>query len=605
MAIRLNIITLCIGLISLASCSKFMDRDTYDSVSADRFFSSEKDVALYANGFIQQMIPAARTIGYNSNIYAEYCATNIPLDLIRTDGNVSPLNQGGWTEGSWANLRNINYYLENIEKAQSTMSADVYNHYVGVGRFWRAWFYYDKVSTFGAVPYYDAVVRANDTEALFKTQDSREYVMSKVLEDLNFAAEYCLTDAKYSAGGTGISKWVALAFKSRVALFEGTYRKYHNVDPSTGLTWKDRDANVDMFLREALQAAEEIMNHGPYSLVTGNVATAYRNLFTSADLNLQEVIWGRQFSKDLTLMHDLTGVYHSPTFGSKASLAKQFINTYLNANGTPFTSLANYRTIAYQDEFTNRDARLVQTVISPQYRMSLAGVDQLYAPNWLVTRTGYQPIKWTLDTDADNIMSRSSSWNSLPIIRYAEVLLNYAEAKAELGEMGATEWNKSITPLRTRAGVTSIVPALADPYMVEYFNNEVTDKWILEVRRERGIELCLEMGLRWDDLMRWHQGNLLSSSEYPWKGIYVPDQNIQYDFNGDGKIDFYVGSSETRNSIPISVANANQRFTMDTDNNIVWNYNRVWSEYMYLRPIPTDAITRNPNLKQNKLWEGK
>ena len=605
MATRLNIIILCLGVMNLMSCSKFMDRDTYDSVSAERFFTSEKDVALYANGFLQQMIPSARSIGYGSNINAEYTASNIPLDLIRTDGNVSPLNQGGWTEGSWASLRNINYYLENIDKAQSLMNAEVYNHYVGVGRFWRAWFYYDKVCTFGAVPYYDKVVKSNDTEALFKTQDSREYVMGKVLEDLNFAAEHCLADAKYIAGGTGISKWVALAFKSRVALFEGTYRKYHNVDPSTGLTWKDRDANVTLFLHEAQQAAEEIMTHGPYSLVTGDVSKAYRSLFTSADLNLQEVIWGRQFSKELTQMHDLTGVYHSPTFGNKASLAKQFINTYLNTDGTPFTSLANYKTVEFKDEFTNRDYRLAQTVINPEYHMSLGGVDQLYAPNWLVTRTGYQPIKWTLDTDADNIMSRSSSWNSLPIIRYAEVLLNYAEAKAELGEMGTAEWNKSIALLRGRAGVANIVPAAADPYMVQYFRNEVTDKWILEVRRERGIELCLEMGLRWDDLMRWHQGALLSSSEYPWIGIYVPDQHTQYDFNGDGKIDFYIGTSETQNSIPISVANANQRFTMNSDNNVVWNYNRNWSEYMYLRPVPTDAITRNPNLKQNKLWEGK
>lgn len=605
MVTRLKIITLCSALIGLASCSNFMDRDTYDSISADRFFSSEKDIELYANGFIQQMIPSARTIGYGSNTYAEYCATNIPLDLIRTDGNVSPLNQGGWTEGSWSDLRNINDYLENINKTEGTMNTEVYNHYVGVGRFWRAWFYYDKVRTFGAVPYYDAVVRSNDDEALFKTQDAREYVMSKVLEDLNFATKHCLADERFRNGGTGINKWVALAFKSRVALFEGTYRKYHNVDPSTGRTWEDRDANVKLFLQEAAQAAEEIINQGPFSLVTGDVATAYRSLFNGSDLNLQEVIWGRQFSKDLAQLHDLTGVYHSPTFGNKASISKKFINTYLRTDGTPFTSLTNYKTIEFQDEFNNRDHRLAQTVISPQYRMSLGGVEQPYAPNWLVTRTGYQPIKWTLDTDADNIMSRSASWNSLPIIRYAEVLLNYAEAKAELGQMGATEWNKSIAPLRERAGVANIIPANADPYMIEYFRNEVTDKWILEIRRERGIELCLEMGLRWDDLMRWHQGALLSSAEHPWTGIYVPDQSGEYDFNGDGKVDFYIGASETRNSINVSVANTNQRFTLNSDNNIVWNYNRIWSDYMYLRPVPTDAITRNPNLKQNKLWEGK
>lgn len=605
MATKIKIKLICMTSLAMASCSEFMDRDTYDSVSAEHFFASEKDIELYANGFVQRMIPSVRTIGYADNVNAEYCAVNIAGELVRTGGNLSPVNQGGWTEDSWSDLRNINYFLENMVKARDQMSEEVYNHYVGVGRFWRAWFYYGKVTTFGAVPYYDFVVKSNDTEALYKTQDPREYVMEKVLEDLDFAAEHCLTGSRYVAGGTGISKWVVLAFKSRVCLFEGTYRKYHSVDPSTGLAWENRENNIQLYLNEAVKAAEEIMNQGVYSLVTGDRATAYRSLFTGADIKTQEVIWGRGFSRDLSIFHDLSWVYYSPTFGNKASLTKRFMNTYLRTDGTPFTALPNYSTIEFKDEFTDRDYRMAQTVISPAYRMTVNGIDQPYAPNWLTTRTGYQPIKWSHDNDADNVFMRSASWNALPILRYAEVLLNYAEAKAELGEMGVAEWNRSIALLRDRAGVASIVPASPDPYMMQYFRNQVNDRWILEVRRERGIELCLEMGLRWDDLMRWRMGDLLGSDENPWTGVYIPNQNAQYDFNGDGIIDFYIGTVETSTSVPLSPGSTNQTFSFNNDNNLVWHFSRTWNEYKYLRPIPIDAITRNPNLKQNHLWEGR
>lgn len=193
----------------------------------------------------------------------------------------------------------------------------------------------------------------------------------------------------------------------------------------------------------------------------------------------------------------------------------------------------------------------------------------------------------------------------------AEVLLNYAEAKAELGEMDAAVWDQTIAQLRSRAGVTPVVPDKADPYMEAYFLNTVTDKWILEVRRERGIELCLEMGLRWDDDMRWHMGDLLTSDNNPWTGIWIGNTGYTYDFtgqstddNGDPVPDFYIRPGEdTEHSIAISNTGANQTFSLNAAGNIVWEYKRTWGEKKYLRPIPQTAITRNPNLEQNALWK--
>lgn len=591
-------------LVTTVSCEKFFDRETYDSIESDSFFESESDLELYTNGFLQNMTPSATTIGYSDND-ADYSAVNIPHDLLRPDGNISPGNQGGWTESSWSNLRDINYMLVNMVKLKGQINDDVYNHYEGVARFWRAWFYFDKVKTFGAVPYYDDVIKSNDTEGMTKARDSREFVMDKILEDLNFAAENCLATDKYRGDGSLINKYVALAFKSRVCLFEGSYRKYHQVDPSTGNAWINPKEASDKFFNEAIDASEELMNSGAFTLVDGDKENSYRSLFTSEKLLTSEVIWGRHFSKDLSLLHDLSWVYYSPTYGSKVSLTKTFVNTYLMKDGTPFTNKANYETIPYSDEFTDRDARLAQTVISPDYMMTNNGVTRLYAPNWLVTRTGYHPIKFSIDNNADNILSRAASWNSLPIFRFAEILLNYAEAKAELGQLDLSAWNRSIALLRTRAGITSVFPTTADPYLVNYYQNTIDDALILEVRRERAIELCLEMGLRWTDLMRWHMGDLLNSSANPWIGMYIPDRNKAYDLNGDGQIDFEIGNTENATTIVVGSSNANQSFSLNADNNLVWNYQRIWAEHKYLRPIPTEAIIRNPNLKQNYLWENQ
>lgn len=257
----------------MASCEDFLTRDTYDQIGSDEFWKSETDLELYANGFIQKMIPGDGTIT-RGDIYADYCAVDIPTDLLRPDGNVSPDNQTGWAESNWTNLRRVNYMLDNMHKCKGRVSDEIYNHYEGVARFWRAWFYYDKVQTFGAVPWYDFTIAASDKEAMMKPRDSREYVMDKVLEDLTFASTYCLSDAKFTKGSALINKWVALAFKSRVCLYEGTFRKYHSREPSSDKPWQAEYNADNKFLREAAAAAKEIMDKGPYSLVTGDVKTA-------------------------------------------------------------------------------------------------------------------------------------------------------------------------------------------------------------------------------------------------------------------------------------------------------------------------------------------
>ena len=112
----------------MTACEDFLTRDTYDQIGSDEFWKSETDLELYANGFIQKMIPGDGTIT-RGDIDADYCAVDIATDLLRPDGNVSPDNQGGWTESSWTNLRRVNYMLDNMHRCRGRVSDEVYNHY--------------------------------------------------------------------------------------------------------------------------------------------------------------------------------------------------------------------------------------------------------------------------------------------------------------------------------------------------------------------------------------------------------------------------------------------------------------------------------------------
>lgn len=582
-------------LMFCSSCSDFLNPDPENTIPAKGFMTSEQDLKLYANGFLQAFLPSEQDIAWGGDQYADFCATRSSTPFLIGD-SWDDTQQGGWSSSDWGRLRRINYFLDNIHNAKNNVPADVYKHYIGVGHFWRAYFYYGMVKTFGDVPWYENTLAVDDRDKLYKPRDKREYVMDKVLADLDAACTDCSTNQQYVASSTQISKWTALALKSRICLFEGTYRKYH--------TELNLTSTADKFLRESIAASEELMKNGPYSLVnTGNPETQYRSLFTSENLNTKEVIWGIAFKTDLR-MHSLTWSLFSASMGNNWSLVHPFVNMYLMRDGSRFTDQPDYKTIQYKDEFTNRDCRLEQTVISPAYKRKISGVLKPDAPNFSMTPTGYQLIKWALDDDS--YVGKATSYNSIPIFRYAEILLNYAEAKAELGEFDETIWNETIKPLRERAGVNGSVPISYDPYVAAYFNYQTTDKWILEIRRERGIELAFE-GLRYDDIMRWKQGALIQNV---WQGIYIPQKGQAYDLNGDGIYDVAVVDKEPASADKIKgvqyvVIGKNNRLS-DGDHGYIeygFNQNRKWEDKKYLHPIPLTATQINPALlPQNPGW---
>src|SRR5438105_975217 len=299
----------------------------------------------------------------------------------------------------------------------------------------------EKVKRYGDVPWFDKPLDVADP-ALYGGRDSRTVVMDHVLEDLDYAIANI--SAQNEGSRTLITKDVALALKSRVALFEGTFRKYH---PEFGLT-----GSADKFLNASADAAKTLIDSKRYSLYTGSgVTDSYRQVFVRDAPITQEVILTNVQSTALGVRHQANWIYTSATTGVRFSFIRQFINTYLNTDGTPFTNRAGYQTMTFQEETKGRDARLSQTIRTPGYKRLQSGAQVAAPPAFTYTYTGYHPIKFSNDDASQD--GGALNTNAVHLFRFAEVLLNYAESKAELGQLTAADWAATVGATRARAGI--------------------------------------------------------------------------------------------------------------------------------------------------------
>lgn len=562
------------------------------TATEEDIFGTESGLKTYSYSFYNNITSSSDA--YKGDAMADYGAVN-SLNSFLQDGAYSAETSSGW---SWTALRNINHFIEKCNA--SPLPESVKNNYLGIAKFFRAWFYYDKVTRFGDVPWIEKPLAVDDNDQLFGKRDSRTVVMDKIMEDLDFAYQHIQAT---SSDGTLVTKWTALGLKSRIALFEGTFRKYHT---DLGLA-----SSANTFLNQAASAAEEVMNKGPHRLNTAQgTASSQRQLFISEAPVTTEVMLAIAFSKDLAVMNDANWWWTSATYGPRYSLVRPFINTILNIDGTSYTNRANFETQEFYEECQNRDLRLAQLIRTPGYKRNGVSAPPNFAS---YTYTGYQPIKYTLD---DSYYDNGGyNTNAIPLMRYAEVLLNYAEAKAELGTLTVEDWTKTIGALRARAGVTgglNQLPTQIDSYLQKTFFPTINNPILLEVRRERQVELALE-GFRFNDLKRWKLGNLMADLE--WTGIYVPSLNKLMDLDRDGTPDvvFYDGAQSGPSiTVPTGVARvaiggrATNFQTLNNKNHLEWfkAQTRTWyaDGRQYYYPIPATAIVKNENLEQNKGW---
>ncbi|WPU97087.1 RagB/SusD family nutrient uptake outer membrane protein [Mucilaginibacter sabulilitoris] len=577
-----NIILLLLSLLAFGSCKKYLDVKPLDKLTVEQAFSNESNLQLYTNSFSVAMLPDGPGI-YEADVMTDITVPNIVPTLI--SGKLSPQDAGVW---NFTNLRNINYFLEHYNNPAISQAAR--NNYAGVAKFFRAYFYFNLVKQYGDVPWYNHTLAVDDP-GLYKPRDPRAMVMDSVLADINYACNY-ITNAKDNSS-TQITKWVALALKSRICLFEGTYRKYHT---ETGLS-----STANTWLQNSQDAANQLITSGQYKLqTTGAPEKDYRSVFISENPQTSEVILAAVYNNALKRWHNATYWFDSATLGARLGLSKSFVNTYLNIDGTPFTSIPGYDTLQFKDETKNRDLRLQQTIRAGKYARSDGS---LAPPDFNVTYSGYHILKFSLDDKYYD--TRTENYNSIPIIRYAEVLLNYAEAKAELGTFTAGDWSITVAALRTRAGITNAaMPTTVDPYMQTTFFPDVSNPALMEIRRERGIELAVE-GFRYDDLKRWKAGKLL---ERPYDGLYVPAKDTPLDLNDDGKPDVAfvdkIPATKIAGVVYFLLDNNTSKLSQGTKGNLIWlsNIPKSYPDRDYLNPIAPNEIILNPNLKQNPGW---
>lgn len=575
---------LMVALVSLLAVSCDLDKLPLSNLSPDSFFSTRNELDAFANNFYSNF-PGSSVFEEESDLIIR----NNRSDWMR-DGRSVPGSGGGWT---WTALRDFNTLIEMSSNCKDEKARD---EYVGVARFFRAWFYFEKVKRFGDVPWYDHQLGSSDKD-LYKPRDSRELVMSNVVEDL----DYAIANLPVNRSVYKVTKWTALALKSRACLFEGTFRKYHGINLE--------GHSAEWYLEQAAAAGDEFISTSGYSVYTGGgVENSYRDLFASTDAIGTEIILARDYDRNLSIKHN--GTYYTlGNYGNPGMTRKMFCS-YLMKDGTRFTEKEGWETMTFVEETKNRDPRLSQSIRTPGYMR--IGSSKVEAPDFGHTETGYMLTKYMQGVD-QGVDMYGASFNDLPLFRSAEVYLNFAEAKAELGTLTQSDLDRSIKLLRDRVGMPNIDLAAAnaspDPYLMakETGYPNVTGAntgVILEIRRERTVELFDE-NFRFYDLVRWKNGQAIT---HKFLGMYFPAPGA-YDLDGDGTYDVCFYTDAVPSGLPANVVKCKigeRVFFTEGDHgyvDVTPNLPGLWNEERdYYYPIPTDELTLNPNLEQNPEW---
>lgn len=585
--------TLC-----LASCEDLLDRFPKDKLSPETFLSNETEMRSYTNAYYP-MFPSGFFSGGQSDAI-------VGRDLDDEIRGARTINSGD-ASWSWTNLRRINTFLE---YADNCKDETLRNQYIGLTRFFRAYFYFDKIKKFGDVPWYDHTLGSDD-EGLYKARDSRDFVMQKMIEDI----DYAIANLPAEHSDYRVTKWTALAFKSRFCLFEGTFRKYHAGDVTLATLPADA-LPYTYYLEQAADAADKFISTSGYAIY-GNEGpdASYIGLFTKHNVSEainKEVILARDYNVDYSVVHSANNDYMSSTLG-KRGVTRKIIASYLMSDGTRFTDKAGWETMKFTDETKGRDPRLAQSIRTPGY--CRLGTDQHLAPNLNHSVTGYAPIKYFRGPAEDGYQMSDCD---LILFRAAEVYLNYAEAKAELGTITQADIDRSIKPLRERVGMPNLDMAWAnsnpDPYLQAALTGypKVAQKntsnvgLILEIRRERTIELLGE-GFRYYDIIRWAEGHAF---EQPLLGMYFPGAGT-YDLDEDGVNDvtLYTGDSAPDGSAALTFKIGSELLLSNGESGCVDTHKNsrpdwTWDDgkdYYYPIPIKERTLTQGL-LTQNPGW---
>ena len=571
-------------LLSLASCDDVLDTEPYDQFTKANYFTSETNVQLFANYFYNEFS------GYgNSGNYGDFYFNTLNDDQASTGitkwsfMNV-PASAGAWNT-PYVEIRRANTLIAAVPNIDA-MSEAKKNNWIGIGRLYRAWQHYKLVRAYGDCYWVDKVLDPGDNDILYGPRQPRNDVMDKVLEDLNYACQN-ITDNANSR--TAFNKWVALAMKAEVCLYEGDYSKY---------VTKNND-RANRYLTEAKNACLEIMNSGNFAL-NGN----YQANFNSIDLkDNREMIMYKHYVEG-SLAHSTIDY----TCGSTQvnGMTKDAFDSYLFKDGKPLATTSCDKSdkgviVVLDDEtaygeaphidianvLANRDPRLSAQVDSI-LQFAGCGYARFGGGSAQSTAsTGYGVYLFDTREIAPKLRQNiNQNWTDAPIFWYAEILLNYAEACAEMGNITQNDLDISINLLRDRVGMPHLLTSVeADPA-----NNMGVSNIIWEVRRERRVEMMYCKNDRYYSLLRWNQLSLLDTDTHPnlCRGAYVAGFDEEQVLIGEDYV-----------SVKLSDVDVDADGYINCSNN---GAPRKWDAKYNLFPIPNDQITLNPEIGQNPGW---
>ncbi|NLR56796.1 RagB/SusD family nutrient uptake outer membrane protein [Chitinophaga polysaccharea] len=571
---------------TLFSCKKdFLERSPESVISDAQYWQSANDLKLYANGFYTAF-PSYTGFG-TIGIYgddADQGSDNMIYISYNTWMNgetIVPSTGGGWS--SWGTLRNINYLLANYGKVKDSWTN--MKPYVGEALFFRAYFYFGMMKRFGALPWVTKPLTSTSPE-LYSKRLARNVIADSILADLDSAISYLPSKTASSAGR--VYKEYVMAFQSRVALFEGTWEKY-----LAGTLFGVTGSNGGKYLQKAADAANKVMSTGIFSLDNVGKNYGYWSLFNQTDYSgSKEVMFWRQYNATTGPAHNWHRYTNS---GAGRGLTKSLVDDYLCIDGNPIALSPLYQG---DDSLTTvvrgRDPRLAQTMYVNDGNHIVTNNQPGGVPNLIFTlptfgsanenkpATGYQVYKGN-NPDYFQQYAAEIGTTGLILFRYAEVLLNYAEAKAELGTLTQGDVDMSINKLRQRVGMPDMnIGALPiDPNWI--FPN--LSPVINEVRRERRVELACE-GFRHDDVLRWGAAGRLFAGWQPlgaklnqWATVVPASQLSGYPTNAAGYIQLYKNSPAMASGY---------KFNVNRD---------------YLSPLPLSELqVPNSVMEQNPNW---
>lgn len=580
-------------LLSTSCNNDFMDRFPETSISPEAYFKTVKDLELYTNTYYGNL--STYYFDYVSDNYASYAEVHSNNNLIR--GNISSETVGGWSD--WGTLRTYNLFLDNVHKVSG--DPEEIAHYIGLTRLQRADWYYTQVKWYNDLPWYSKALSDTDEELLYKARDPRTLVVDSIMADLDYAVENMSSEM---GNGTQFNRWYALAIQARICLHEGTFRKYHDE--------LNLQNTASLYLEKAIQATSEIMESGKFQIdKRGGKDLAYWNLFTNYDLSgSPEMILFKDYDGGEQIKHGAGAQVLSWVCNLSRSLMESY--EYLTDEGKaiPFSMVPGYETKRFTEVFENRDPRFSQTFMRPGY---IKGGESLpFRPN--LNLGGYPCIKF-VPNEADQLVGVNTD-TDLPVVRYAEILLINAEAKAELGKLTQDDMDKTINEIRSRVEMPRIILSeiVNDPNLSAQYPN-VTDKALLQIRRERRIELMGE-NFRWDDLMRWKAGQLIEQVQ---QGAYIDKFGV-FDISGDGIPEMGIFKNEASNTVPEAERGnytfyyledkGGQKTTIclsDGDSGYIMMNGEIGTRKFeqpkyYYWPIPQNQRLLNKNLEETIFW---